>query len=465
MPVGMNVVGVAGVSAEVDANNQVMVTTNQDPTKAGAARMYDAGGNAILVEENGALSVSQDELILSEQVDGSALNTNRWITSVSTMAIAQAGGFITLNSAASTTSGAYAILQSINQIPLYGDMPVEYAFNAKVGIVAQSNAVMEMGLGFASGVSLPTDGAFFRWNSSGAFQAVVNNGGVETAVNCVMPAGSTVLLAPINDSQLYSIIISEDHVQFSIDDELVADIVNPPAIAYPVNAGHQPVFARVYNGGSSPSQAPQLSIGQVMVRQISVQTFKTWRDRVASFGMAAYQSPVTPFGQTANHANSTGPVAGVLSNTAAAYTTLGGRYSIAAVIGAATDYALFGFQVPAPFKLYVTGVTITSMVTGAAVGITPSILDWAIGVNASAVSLATADGAGTWAPRRIPLGMQGMIAAALLGAAAPDIARTFDPPLVVDANRFLHIILQIPVGLATASLVFRGNVVVSGYFE
>lgn len=457
----------AGVNqAVVDQYGQLNVTTNQDPTRAGAVRLYDADGSAINVEENGALSVSQDELILSEQVDGSALNTNRWITSSSGLTIAQAGGFITLNSTGALTASSYAILSSVNQIPLYGDMPVEFSFNAKVATNAQTNATVELGLGIATTTAAPTDGAFFRWTPTGVFQAVVNNAGSETTQVCALPAGSTLMLPPaLNNSVLYTIVISEDHVQFTYDDEIIADIANPPAFAYPVNAGHQPVFARVYTGGSPPSLAPVLSIGQCMVRQISVQTYKTWRDRVASFGMAGYQSPVTPFTQTANHANSTSPVSAVLSNTAAGYTTLGGRYQFAAVSAAATDFALFAYQVPAPFKFFCTGISVSALVTGVAV-VTATVLDWALGINASAVSLATADSPpASWAPRRVPLGTQGLLALVGLGTSAPDIIRVFDPPLVIDAARFLHVILQVPAGAATASLVFRGNVFIQGYFE
>lgn len=451
---------VSGNIAEVDSDNQVLVKTNRDPEKAGAALIFDSQGNDILVEENGALSVSQDELILSEQVDGAALNTNKWTTSVSTMAIAQSGGFITLNSGSSTVAGAYAILNSIMNIPLYGDMPVEVAFNAKVNVQPQSNVTIEIGIGAGAGTSAPTDGAFFRWAPTGSFQAVVNNAGSETTATCVgadCPPSS-------NSTKLFTIIITEDHVQFLINDEVVADIPNPQALAYPVSSGHQAILARVYNGGSAPSQAPQLSIGQILARQIAVNMDRPWHDVMAAQGMGAYQSPVTAFGQTANHANSTNPSSASLSNTAAGYTTLGGRFQFAAPAGAATDFALFAFQVPTPFKFYCTGVFISTGVTGAAI-VTATLLDWSLGVNASNVSLATVDGAGTWAPRRIPLGVQGFIAGAGIGVMAGEISRRFDPPLLVDSNRFLHAILQIPNGAATGSLVFRGDVMLTGYFE
>lgn len=450
----------SGNIAEVDANKQILVTTNQDPTKAGAMRLYDSDGNKIITEETGALSVSEDELVFSDQVDGSALNTNKWTTSVSTMTIAQANGFIALNSGASTTANAYAILNSILNVPLYGDMPVEFAFNAKVTVQPQSNITIELGCGSASGTTAPTDGAFFRWTSSGAFQAVVNNGGSETILAITTPPSN-------NDTELFEIVISEDHVQFFITDELVADVTNPVALAFPVATGHQPLFARVYNGSGSPSQAPQLFIGQALVRQIAVNLNRSFRDLMASLENGSYQSPVTTFGQTANHANSASPSSATLSNTAAGYTTLGGRWQFAAVAGAATDYALFAYQVPSPFRLYVTGVAISSAVTGAAV-VTATIFDWGLGINSSAVSLATADSPpASWAPRRVPIGMQGFLALAAVGqtATAGDIVRQFDPPLVIDSNRFFHVILQIPNGANTGSLVFRGDVTVQGYFE
>jgi hypothetical protein len=72
---------------------------------------------------------------------------------------------------------------------------------------------------------------------------------------------------------------------------------------------------------------------------------------------------------------------------------------------------------------------------------------------------------GTWAPRRIPLGLQSFLAIALIGQAAGDLVRQFTPPLIVDAGRYLHVIVQVPVGLATVSQVIRGNVMINGYFE
>lgn len=452
----LSLMGIGGANiADVDEDHQLLVKANQDPAKAGAARMYDSDGHAIVVEENGALSVSQDNLIFSEQVDGSALNTNKWISSVSVLAIAQAAGYINLNSAASSSAG-YAILTSILNIPFYGDLPIEISVSAKISVLPQAGATVELGIGLAAANAAPTDGAFFRWAPTGAFQAVVNNSGSETTAVIVAPSA--------NAKHRFSWVVAEDHVQFVLDDEIVADIENPSALSYPFNAGRQPLLARVVVG-ASPAQPPVLSIGQVTVVQLSINQFRPWQHVLADMGLSAYQSPVTPFTQAANRANSSAAASLSLSNTVASLTTLGGEWQVAAPAGAVTDYALFAFQVPAGFRLKVFGIRINAGVMGAAV-VTAAVLDWALGINSSAASLATAESPpASWAPRRITLGSQGFPALSGIATMAPDIFQRFEAPLVVDSGRFFHVILRIPGGAATASLLYRGSVLIDGQYE
>lgn len=456
-----------------DDSKNLLVTLPQDVGDAGIARITDTGGDPIETTENGFLRVSQPNMIFYDQVDGNAINTNKWNPSVvSGMTITQANGYINLNAGAALTANAYAILTSIKSIPLYGTLPLVVEFNAKVLNVPQSNTTIELGIGAASGTSAPTDGAFFRWAPSGAFYCVINSGGVETVTGNLSgqtfndtATGESIIMPPsTTEAEVYHIEIIEDVVFFLIGDIKVAAIDVPVGQAFPFNAGRQTLFARVFNGGSQPSTAPQIGIGQVVVYQEDLNQNKGWENVMVGLGQGSYQSPVTTFGQTANHANSTSPVSATLSNTAAGYTTLGGRFQFAAVAAAATDFALFAFQVPAGYQLFIKSISISTTVTGIAI-VTPTILDWGIGINSSAVSLATADGVGTWAPRRVPLGIQSFIALAGIGTTASDLTRRFEIPIVVDGGRYFHVILQVPNGAATASLVFRGNVTINGYFE
>lgn len=177
-------------------------------------------------------------------------------------------------------------------------------------------------------------------------------------------------------------------------------------------------------------------------------------------------NPAAQFGaQTANHANSTSPSSASLSNTAAGYTTLGGRWQFAAVAGAADDYALFAYAIPATHRFWCSGIAISSVNTGAAVATTAHILDWSLGINSTAVSLATTDSGSTYGPRRIPLGIQSFLSGAAIGALAEPIRHTFPEPLAVEASRYVHIILQMPVATATGSQVIRGDATVYGWFE
>lgn len=169
--------------------------------------------------------------------------------------------------------------------------------------------------------------------------------------------------------------------------------------------------------------------------------------------------------QTANHANSTSPTSATLSNTAAGYTTLGGRYQFAMVGGAATDYALFAYQVPATARLVVKGIAISLVNTGAANATTASVFDWGIAVNSTAVSLATTDSGAVYGPRRRPLGTQALLITDAIGVVAPDIIRQLQEPMIVQPSRYLHVILQIPVGTATGSQVIRGDVMIDGKLE
>ena len=157
--------------------------------------------------------------------------------------------------------------------------------------------------------------------------------------------------------------------------------------------------------------------------------------------------------------NSAAAANATLSNTAAGYTFLGGRFQFVAVAGAETDYALFALAIPIPYSFYCTGVHINTMNTGAVVATTPTTLEWWIGNNTSAVSLATAG------MLRRAIGSQSFAVGAVIGAVANDLDVTFNAPLMTNAGRFHHIILRMPVGTATASQVIRGSVDVRGYFE
>ena len=174
---------------------------------------------------------------------------------------------------------------------------------------------------------------------------------------------------------------------------------------------------------------------------------------------------------TANNVNSTVPATATLSNTAAGYTTLGGRFLFAAVAGVETDYALFAYLNTAPTtgitgrNLVIRGVWVDTINAVAAVATTPTVLEWSLATGSTAVSLATTDGAATRLPKRIALGTQSFVVGSLAGAKSERIDVNLDAPVVVEPGTYLHIILRMPYGTATATELFRGMVGINAFWE
>lgn len=427
-------------------------------------KVVDRNGNNVSTVEDGHMETSQDTVLVSNRAVGTTLNTNVWTGNVTTQTIDTVSGFYRLNASAITTINTTSQLQTIKLHSVgYSDLPVQGVAVVKTNNLPLANSTAQLGFFSASALTAPTDGCYFEWNASAEFRAVANFNGTINQSGVLSNPSSNII-------HIFTINVVYDECTFDIDGVRVA------SITYQATAGTSPVLgpklpfaARIVNSASAPLLAASMQMASLTTLVQAAALNKPFSEQLAGGGRGAYQSPVTTYGQTANHANSTSPTSATLSNTAAGYTTLGGRYQFAAPAGAATDFALFGYQVPTGLQLYVTGIRISACNTGAAVATTATILDWGVGVNSSAVSLATADTLGppptAWGPRRLPLDVQGFIIGAAIGACAPTIVHQFSTPLVVDSARFFHVILQVPVGTATASQVIRGDVLVEGYFE
>ena len=439
-----------------------------DTNKHGTVSAYDYLGNPFIVRDN-YLQVGEPSFLFYDPIEGSTLQTNLWTGQATTQTMAVATGVLTLNSSNITTANTFSAVQTIKQFnmqapdaPILGTMTY---VQPTVGL--QANQSIEVGFSDGTSGTAATNGCFFLWNPAGELRAyLVTNG---TSLQ-----SSTLAQPSINTTHTLYVEVKYDECDFFVDDVQVAAI-NQTGTGVPPIAGKLPFEARVYLGATPPATAPRLQIYSVAVMQLNVATSRDYsRQMVSAAARGSDRSPVSTYAQTANAANSAAPTSATLSNTTAGYSALGGRYQFAMVAGAATDYELFAYQVPTGFQLHVTGVAISTCNTGAAVATTANLFDWAIAAESSATSLATTDTLGppptSWAPKRIPVGTQGMPLAApngpyQIGDCADTIVRNFEPGIVVNSGRFFHIILQIPVGTATASEVIRGDVMVTGWFE
>lgn len=445
--------------ADVTVNGSVSVSSLD-----GGLRLSDANGDG-LVFADGRVDTGRDQPLFADRFVGTSVAANsKWMQSLSTMTATVATGRLLLNAGASVAANTHATLSSAPKFRGYVDGSVYVQVRAAPTNLPQTNAVAEIGLGNATANTAPTDGAFFRWTASGGFECVVNRGGAETSTSMTAPAAAGVY-------SIFGIRVRGDRVVCTWETPssgasartvMALDSAAPSAFIESPGA-----MLRVYTGATGPALAPQLAIGLIEVSKKVLDEDRPIGHVFAYSGQSAAFNPLTG-AQATNHANSTAPVSATLSNTAAGYATLGGRYQFAAPAGAVTDYALFGFQVPTSFRFVITGVSISACNTGVAVATTPTSLEWALGVGSTAVSLATTDGTAatpTSAPRRIPLGKQVFAVGAAVEFCDTEVSRTFISPVSVESGRFVHVILAVPVGTATASQIIRGTVTFDGYFE
>ena len=203
-----------------------------------------------------------------------------------------------------------------------------------------------------------------------------------------------------------------------------------------------------------------LLLGQITVSRLGFRGSSVWGTRGARNGISTLFSPTAISTQTANYANSAAPNPGTLSNTAASYTTLGGQFSYQVVASAETDYCLFGFTVPSPYTLVVTGIHISMYLSTAVSSTTTRVRQFGVGANGATANLSTGGFL------RKALGSMTLPAASQVGTQfTKDIDVEFPEPLITYPGRVFAVIIKCPAGAADGTSLDRGVVDVRGYFE
>lgn len=452
----------------VNTDHEALVALTQTVDNSGFASMASEKGvlpdgtrvmKKLEASEDFRLRVGLDSLMFADDARGAVVNTSVWQYPATTMTLALANNCYTLNASSITTVNTVIQLRtwrtfqmSFKGASVYGEATMLYTQ------IPATNQTIEGGFFNASGTSAITDGIFFRIKDGNLFCVAVNNSTEKSVDLGAAPSPNT--------EHNIVIEVTTTKALFWLNNELVAVIENNSATFGMTSQAQLPFAIRQLNGAVAPATAQQAKISNISVSCADLDNNRLWPTVRAGMGGGSYQAPSggTP-GSTANYANSAAPASATLSNTAAGYTTLGGQFQFAAVAGAETDYALFGYQVPVGSNILIRGVRIELFNMGAAVATTPTLCQWSLGVGSSAVSLATAEAATTKSRRVIPLGVQYLPVAAAIGVAANFIDINLDAPIMAHSAEFVHIILKMPVGTATASQILRGVVMVNGYFE
>jgi hypothetical protein len=253
-------------------------------------------------------------------------------------------------------------------------------------------------------------------------------------------------------------------VRFSVDGVSVGAVDTPASNPICVSNLRGHLFCRHYNLPAPVGSPRQVQISAMYVVQAGVVQEEARLMNVLAKGLSIVSNPVAPYGQSQNYGNSTAPASASLSNTVPSYTTEGGWFQFAAPAGADTDYLLYGFLVDTGYRRIITGVKVSLWNLGATVATTPTLIQFGLGINSTALSLATVDSLpNTIGYKRIGVGAVSFPIGAPAGTAANEIFLDLsDSPLVGEAGRYCALTMRIPVGTATPSQIIQGHVTLLG---
>ncbi|MFZ4856136.1 MAG: hypothetical protein ACOYL3_07040 [Desulfuromonadaceae bacterium] len=445
----------------VDVTTAAPLPVVQATSKAAAtySRIIGEGTYVADIPSSRRMMVGQDSIIFYDPCEGSNAsglqNGTRWGSVVSTYAVGQNFGFIDTNYANSTAAG-HAVVTSTARFQFKGKCPLLVQARIYTGDIIQTNARADFGWHNGATTVAPTEGAYFRWDNTGVYACVMYSTGV---LNEVLVSGTQA-----DGVNKYRIQIYHDDVHFFINGVEVADIEAGTAQASITWISQLPIVFRQYSVGVN-GVAPKFKVSHILAAHMGAQQ-GNWQQAMALCKQSSHINPLT--GASTLIANNSTTAMTMTSNTAPAVAGLGGDFLFAAVAGAATVYPMFSVQVPVGYRFVCTGVNISTGSHGAAVTTTPTVLQWALGLDATAATLATTDTANTFAtlaPRRVPLGTQLMPVSTVVGYECNPISQMFTTPYVCESGRYFTVILCMPVASATASQVIRGTVSVNGYWE
>lgn len=471
--------------ADVTTDHELAVALQRDATKSGFAAMVaelDSGAisgtrvmRTLRASRFRRLQVSSDQVIFDESFSSTAQNTTKWRSAATTFTLGLASGYVSFNNSLVTTAASSQIYQTWRVFPLTGQTIMAFEAMTLISAAPPSNWTANIGFAAANvGAApyTPTDGVYFRVNSSGLY-GVLNYNGTETVSGLLLPAANI----PINTNIGLSVRVSQGETEFwysGVDNvwTLLAAMETPVANGQPFSTGAVP-FTLQLNQPGAASAAVSIKFSDVTVWNSDDMTNKLNTHVAALRGMHSSQGQDGgTLGSTALYTNSlaAGAGAALTNTTAAAGSGLGGQFSVLPTLAAGTDGILCSYQNPAgsatqmPRQLVITGLrmqgTITTVLAGG-----PLVYAISLAYGHSAVSIATAEAINAKAARRIPLGIDAAYpATAAVGVTGSPLDFKFSTPIVVNPGEFIAVVLK-NFGTVTTTGVITYLVGFEGYWD
>lgn len=466
-----------------DANGNAMVNLPRTRAQAGygalLTEVHDGASGAarkmrnLIASQRFRMRAGLDSLVWDDNFNFSTTNTRKYNIGGTAMTGSQGGGSFTLNNGSSVATGTGYIIRTYSTftVPSEGSLTITAAFS--LALNPQTNNEINIGLFLPNtAITTPNDGIYMQVDNTGSLRLVANFAG---SIISSAAAGAFTLSSGV--TYMMRLVINREFVELWINDILYAElqrvVVSPSAGSLSATAAG--FLGAQLRNTSTTAGAQKLNIYSWSVHMNDYEFGKSFSDLAADrLDHALSATDGQTVAMLTGITNSAAEASATLSNVSAGYAKLGGNWQFAAVAGSETDYALFAYLVPAfnastlPARsLVIKGIEIDAFNMGAAVATTPTLLSWYLGIGSTAISLATTDTGTTRAPHRFALGSQSFPVGSAIGARADRaISVNFSAaPLVVDSNSYVHIILRIPVGTATASQIIRGSCGIIGHFK
>jgi hypothetical protein len=497
-------IALTAVSGELrtDGNDNARVNLPTTGTQAGFSRinyLRDAAtSREANISEEGGLETRQGRLIFHTNFNGAAagaLINNQYNQQTTTMTLALNAGFLRMNNSAITTINTGCSFNSWRTFSTEAKCTLSLSAHIRHTEGAVSNKQMDFGLGYydiaANQAAAMNEFMGFRWTQAGALIGVLeySAGGAPTTVTVNINGG-----VPYADSAVkrYEIQLSQEQVEFWVDGAYQASIVRQPDAPGTAKGNGYPVIARLYNTGSAPASAPIFDVANVNVVRYGFEADIPLGTRQALMGRHSNQNQAGLSATSGNtaliQASGTAPTGTTGSNTATTITGLGGYYALngaAVTVTPHSNIIISSFQnilLPEAAgaavdarNLVITDIMISPMVVSTVLVGGGAVWEWFIAVGSSALSLATADAAGTAAlgttsPRVTPLPLVDLVgAAAVVGTVltrSGDSSISLQTPLVVMNGQFVHVgIRTLQVTAAITSGVITGGIGISGFWD
>ena len=502
MSYGQKIVGsTSGNIAEVDVNKNLNVVNPSTSIKSGfvaGAGEHDAGtllGTRSTIEADYSRDyrarVSIDNILFNEWFSGTTINTSKWATPSATATVAQASGLLTLNSAASLVSGQGCIVRSWRTFPIFGASGTYFEMRASLYSASTlfNNNTSEWGAAITANTvaTAPTDGVYFRYTTAGLYAVVMSNS-VEVYASLL----STGLLTTwptfdITKIHHYTIFMSEDEVEFWIDDKLVyvVDLHNT-SVPTPISSMQLCVYGRCYNTSTNTLTAQKLNIASVSVSSADMETAKPWAHKMAGMHESVQCMPTggttgkacTAYTQTAMPAAGTTILATALGTNAVA--GIGGFQHFAGVTGlsltADTAYQIFSTLIPAPTiaeakGLMICGIDMT-LISRVAVGVNatvvPFVMELCFGCTNADPATAEAITTNTTPVKGVRKQIIGMGSLSISTAVGTTVSMTWHPqvPVYCEAGTYVTITFRPAITYSTGPTQdYLFACAVDGYWE